>query len=339
MSLHRPSFVPFLFLSGKLPRLYLSFAFASLGRSSPGGDLLINAYWLLYIIDLLPLLAIATMVVLVILIAIHWRDLSDGLGLGMAGRRKKKGGGKHRLLKFLVVLYSWTFALVFLLTNCKGVLCGGTNSLSQTLHSNFLTNGSNDPSSIALRGFANSFSGIVQLGWFIPAFFGLALVSLLVIARSFLVSWRESKRAARAEISDNINAGLEAVHDAIKIISESQIADPRSRIIACYQRLVRTVSALGAPISPDQTARELEREIRRIFLLDGNGVRDLTKLFEEARYSIHPITEVQSLEAGQYLREIEEELQHRAESMSLGQPPPLIVQEASIDRSNLTFET
>jgi len=314
--------------------LVLSFAFGSLGRSSPGGDLLINAYWLLYIIDLLPLLAIATMVVLVILIAIHWRDLSDGLGLGMAGRRKKKAVGKHRLLKFLVVLYAWAFALIFLLTNCKGVLCGGANGLSNDLHSNFLSNGSNDPSSIALRGFASSFGGIVQLGWFMPAFFGLALVSSLVMARSFLVSWRESKRAARAEISDNINAGLEAVHDAIKIISESQIADPRSRIIACYQRLVRTVSALGAPISPDQTARELEREIRRIFLLDGNSVRDLTKLFEEARYSMHPITEVQSLEAGQYLREIEEELQHRAESMSLAQSPPLIFQEASIARAN-----
>src|SRR2546426_7166200 len=87
-----------------------------------------------------------------------------------------------------------------------------------------------------------------------------------------------------------------------------QAVDPRSRIIACYQNLIATVSRLGAPVPSDLTARELERAIRFTFTLKGSGTSELTQLFEEARYSLHEIRDEDAAKAHNYLESIAGEL-------------------------------
>jgi hypothetical protein len=109
------------------------------------------------------------------------------------------------------------------------------------------------------------------------------------------------------ELQGNQEQGLQAVQEAIKL-AEDPATDPRNRIIACYQYLVATVSRLGAPISSDLTARELDRAVRSTFALRGPATTDLTQLFEEARYSLHEIKDGDADNAHDYLELVAEEL-------------------------------
>jgi len=72
--------------------------------------------------------------------------------------------------------------------------------------------------------------------------------------------------------------------------------------------MVQTAQRLGASITSDQTARELEAAISRMLMIKGASIRELTDLFEEARYSLHPITETDAEHAQQCLLSIAEEM-------------------------------
>ena len=77
---------------------------------------------------------------------------------------------------------------------------------------------------------------------------------------------------------------------------------------ADYQRMVQSAQRLGAGITSDQTARELEKAISMMLLIKGSSLRKLTDLFEEARYSLHPITETEAEQAQECLLRIAEEM-------------------------------
>ena len=61
-------------------------------------------------------------------------------------------------------------------------------------------------------------------------------------------------------------------------------------------------------VTSDLTARELEKAIRKMLLLKGSAIRDLTELFEEARYSKHEITSAHAESAHSYLLNIAAEM-------------------------------
>ena len=122
------------------------------------------------------------------------------------------------------------------------------------------------------------------------------------------MSLREWRQGAEDEIRNAKRQGFAAVQEAIKIVSAMDSTDPRIRIVLCFERLVMTASRLGAVMSPDQTAREIEMSIRRTFLLEGPATSELTALFEEARYSLHPVSEEDAKEAREYLTQIGEEM-------------------------------
>ena len=144
--------------------------------------------------------------------------------------------------------------------------------------------------------------------WFFPVFIGLLFASSAVMLRTVIVAFRESKLQVRDEIQANRKESLEAVQEAIKILSDTDRADPRMRIVDCYRRLITTGSRLGARLTPELTARELERSIRKAFLLEGPAISALTALFEEARYSLHPITEEDAVRAQGYLVQVAREI-------------------------------
>jgi len=283
---------------------------ASLARSVPGGGLLVNSYWLLYAVDLLPLIGLGIMVVLVILLVFFFKDLSSGLGSGIARKRKQRK--KYSALRFLIVVFSWAFAVMFLMLKCNGIICNqSSGSVAKGLQQNIL--GGSDPSP-ALTSFqvtVAGFTSFIRLSWFMPAFLALIVVGSLVAARSLFVGLQESRREVMEQIVASQKRGLEAVQEAINKFSHTEISDPRARIIICYQCLVTAATDLGAALTPDETARELERKLSRIFLLNGPAMKELTGLFEEARYSLHTITEDDSLAAKQFLIEIEEDMTHR----------------------------
>jgi hypothetical protein len=148
---------------------------------------------------------------------------------------------------------------------------------------------------------------IVQTNWFSIAFLGLLAVSSVIIIRAVKVSWDES-REKMIQLPGPRGEGISAVEDAIQILESQEAADPRTRIINCYQRMIQAAQHLGAPVSSDQTARELETAIRRMLMLKGPAIKELTELFEEARYSLHPITERDGEKAHESLLSIAEEM-------------------------------
>jgi Domain of unknown function (DUF4129) len=291
----------------------LAWSVASLARSVPGGGLLVNSYWLLYIVDLLPLVGLGVMVLLIVLLVFFFKDLSAGLGSGIARKRKQRK--KYSALRFLVVVFSWAFAVMFLMLRCNGIICNQSNgSIAKGLEQNVLGGSDPSPALISFQATVAGLTSFVRLSWFMPAFLGLIVVCSLVVARSVFIGLRESKREVMQQIMANQERGLEAVQEAINMISDIEVSDPRARIINCYRCLVTAATDLGAPLTPDETARELERKLSRIFLLNGPAMKELTGLFEEARYSLHTITENDSLSAKQFLLEIEDDMTHRRPS-------------------------
>ncbi len=286
----------------------LAWALGSLARSgSGGGSLLLNSYWLVYIVEFLPLIALSIMVVMVVYLALSWKVLSDALGFGLAKKRSRRK--RSRTAQVLVWVAAWTFALAFLMFRCGGIFCTNTgeNTLKNALKDQVA--GQAPPLALPqLGGALTSITGFMGTSWFAAAFFGLLIVCSAVIVRSLKVAMDVTGEETAALQLMAQEQGQRAVRDALKVLDEYGYADPRTRILASYQRMIRAASDLGAPVGLNQTARELEAGIRTMFMLKGPGIRELTQLFEEARYSLHTITEEDSEKAHGCLLEIAEEL-------------------------------
>ena len=98
--------------------LLLAWILGSLARSGTrGGSILSNSYWLVYALELLPLIALGLMVALGVYLAINWRLMSDVLGFGMAGRRKVLRK-KNRTLGIMVWGAAWAVAIGVMMIRC-----------------------------------------------------------------------------------------------------------------------------------------------------------------------------------------------------------------------------
>jgi len=244
------------------------------------------------------------MAVLIILLAYNWRLFSDALGHGMAGRRKQQKK-TSRTFQIIVWAGAWLVAVQVLLQRCGGIFCKPSqNSVPQVQE--FVTGSTQGPALPYVQT-VTQLGGIVQNSWFSIAFLGLLAVSSAIIIRAVKVSWDEN-RAEVNQLPMPRTEEISAVEDAIRIVESHSAMDPRTRIINCYQRMVQAVQHLGAPVSSDQTARELETAIRKMLMLKGPAIKELTELFEEARYSLHPITEQDGEKAHQHLLSIAEEM-------------------------------
>jgi hypothetical protein len=246
------------------------------------------------------------MVALIILLAYNWRLLSDGIGYGIAGKRKQKKR-QSRTLSIIVWMATWLIAVQVLLQKCGGIFCHPSQNAGVTSQVQQLVTGSAPgpvlPGVLAIT----QLGSFVQTNWFLAALIGLIAVSSVIIIRAVKVSMDEI-RETNIQIIGPPAEGVSAVEDAIRILESQEATDPRTRIINCYQRMVQAAQHLGAPVTSDQTARELETAIRKMLMLRGPAINELTELFEEARYSLHPITERDGEKAHQRLLSIAEEM-------------------------------
>lgn len=265
-----------------------------------------NSTWLLYILYLTPLIALGAMVIMIMLLAYNWRLLSDAIGYGMAGKRKQKKK-QSRTIQIIVWMGAWLIAVEVLFQKCGGIFCKPSQDTNLTLQVQKFVTGSASGPVLPYVQAVTQLGSVVQTNWFSTAFIGLLVVSSVIIIRAVKVSWDESRRAIipmqgpRAE-------GISAVEDAIHIMESQEAMDPRTRIINCYQRMVQAAQHLGAPVTSDQTARELETAIRKMLMIRGPAIKELTELFEEARYSLHTITERDGEKAHERLLSIAEEM-------------------------------
>ena len=290
--------------------LLLAWILGTLSRSGTGGtSILSGSYWLVYLVYLVPVFAVSAMLVILVFLVINWKLLSDVLGFGMA-QHKKQTRKQSSLIRLMVWGGFWAIALATLYYRCGGIFCSRENNRTLTQmvqNATGVGQGLVLPSLATPPGLMNVFVSFVGSPWFTVPFLGILVVSTLILARGFAVSLEET-RAGRIIPVVVREEGKLAVQEALRVLKMEQEADPRTRIIICYERMIRAAASLGASVSVDQTARELERGIRRTFRLQGRGIADLTKLFEEARYSLHEITGGDSELAQDCLREIGEEL-------------------------------
>lgn len=283
--------------------IVLAFALGSLPRSTPGGSLLFRAYWLLYLVFLAPIIVLAAMVAVIVLIGLHYREIGAAIGFKMA--HQKKARKPRSRYSIFIQMFFWALA-IGVLVETKGSIFNPSHATNSTI---IEVIGTNETAPIPTRtgGILLVLSNFVQNSWFSLAFLGLLVVGGVVVVQSIRVALKETSDVRIKEAQGNQEHGLQAIQEAIKLV-EDRGSDPRSRIIASYQHLVATVAGLGAPVSANLTARELDEAVRSTFALKGPETTSLTQLFEEARYSLHEVNNSDADRARKYLESIAEEL-------------------------------
>ncbi len=112
--------------------------------------------------------------------------------------------------------------------------------------------------------------------------------------------------AAEAETADvrrvrrAVTAGLRALHDH---------DDPRHAIIACYAQLEHLLEDHGMPAHSALTPQEYMGAALRGIDVPEDAFAGLVALFEQARYSLHPLDEMDKQAAATYLETIKTHLE------------------------------
>ncbi|MCI4326637.1 MAG: DUF4129 domain-containing protein [Thermoplasmata archaeon] len=131
---------------------------------------------------------------------------------------------------------------------------------------------------------------------------GVAAVSAIValqVARSL----GARSRSEREGLADPTEVARAAIVETLAKLEADPNADPRALVVALYARLLATVDAQLIETSA-RTAREIETVAVQRWKLPPEAARDLTRLFEEARYSPHRIGRVETERARAALQKI-----------------------------------
>jgi len=127
-------------------------------------------------------------------------------------------------------------------------------------------------------------SGFVVPSWLPWTVLGIVAVAVLA---GVVVVWLRRARASAP--APDANATRAAVDAAIGALDAE--ADPRRAVIAAYGAMQRTLGEHGVARSPTEAPREYLQRVLVASHANEREARTLTGLFEEARYSTHPIPE------------------------------------------------
>ena len=128
----------------------------------------------------------------------------------------------------------------------------------------------------------------------------------LIVGLALFVLWlwhnrprAEDDRMPEEELLADIDAGLEDL---------ATIEDPRRAVIACYARMLRAAEAAGVQRRASDTPSEALHKLLESYGVTEPSARTLTRLFERAKFSNHPIDETMRTDALDALLEIRSEL-------------------------------
>ncbi len=145
------------------------------------------------------------------------------------------------------------------------------------------------------------------LGWLVGLLALLAGLATLAMALLLLFAERIARwweRRNRAEPDEPLG---EAVQEGLDDLASEP--DARVAIIKCYRRFERVAARARVPRAPWQTPEEFMREALRRLVLPHRAVDRLTRLFELARFSVHPLGSSERDSARACLEEISSELE------------------------------
>ena len=153
------------------------------------------------------------------------------------------------------------------------------------------------------------------LGWLVGLLLLLAglatlAVALILLFAERIAEWWERRQGGgvpAAPLSEAVQEGLD------DLASEP---DARRAIIRCYRRFERAAGRARVVRAPWQTPDEFMREALRRLVLPHRAVDQLTRLFELARFSAHPLGSAERDAARACLEDIKSELER--EEATLG---------------------
>lgn len=145
------------------------------------------------------------------------------------------------------------------------------------------------------------------VGWFLgmlTLLVGLATlaVALLLLFAERLAAWWERRNPPPPD-----EPLTEAVEESLDDLANEP--DARVAIIKCYQRFERVAARARVPRAPWQTPLEFMREVLARLALPRTAVDQLTRLFELARFSRHPLESFERNHARACLEEIRSALE------------------------------
>ena len=138
----------------------------------------------------------------------------------------------------------------------------------------------------------------------------IALVGLAVGGGWFYYVWRTRKKrtAVPLELEQTVAEDFaSSIGDAIDDLESEP--DARRAVIAAYARMENVLARNGLKRRPSETPVEYLRRILLGITSRGDSVSRLTSLFEQAKFSRHPIDSVMKQDAIGALREIRDDLQ------------------------------
>jgi hypothetical protein len=122
---------------------------------------------------------------------------------------------------------------------------------------------------------------------------GLVLAALLCVRWTWTYRWRPPARPHDVDFELGPEAELaEALEsDADARLAAVERGGPRDGIVACWLRLEQTVGSLGLAPRPSETAMELVTRLLSTLDVDPRPVAALARLYGEARFSEHEMSE------------------------------------------------
>jgi len=149
------------------------------------------------------------------------------------------------------------------------------------------------------------------LGWLVGLLLLLAGLATLAVALLLLFAERIARWWERRDGDDAAEPLSEAVQEGLDDLASEP--DARLAIIKCYRRFERVAARARVVRAPWQTPDEFMREALRRLVLPRRAVDRLTRLFELARFSAHPLGSAERDTARACLEDIRSELE-RAEA-------------------------
>jgi hypothetical protein len=130
---------------------------------------------------------------------------------------------------------------------------------------------------------------------------GLALLGLwiLIRGRDGVSASQERNEPQMRQVRQAVTAGLRELQS---------YADPRLAIIACYARLEHLLEDYGVPAYAYLTPQEYMGAVLQGVELPTDALSGLVQLFEQARYSLHPLDDTARTQATAYLTAIQTHL-------------------------------